>query len=304
MMVRSPSDRLCNGAALSLSSSLPILRTRACSRGYDAFTLIELLVVIAVIALLMSILMPALSKARKLGQSAVCKAHLRQWGTIFFMYTTDNSDRFWTEHNVWQTGVAQGGWMPYLSKLYGDIDEFRVCPTAGRLNGTQGGIGTTFKQWGPGPIMIAHRFGPDSEKNYGSYGINFWINSVDPPSTMGWRNQPQRQWKTTQVKQTADIPMVSDCTWFGTNPISPRDSSWLNGGDPTPTEDWWERKNPDEPGDWNWDMARLTINRHSRSINMTFMDASVRKVVLTDLWDLKWHREYQPPYGVHIAWLR
>jgi hypothetical protein len=84
--------------------------------------------------------------------------------------------------------------------------------------------------------MLNHRFGPDAEKNYGSYGINFWINSVDPPSTMGWRSQPQRQWKTTQVRQTSEIPMVSDCTWFGTNPISLRQilgQRW----DPTPTED-------------------------------------------------------------------
>ncbi len=269
-----------------------------------AFTLIELLVVIAVIALLMGILMPALSKARKLGQSAVCIAHLRQWGTIFLMYTTDNSDKFWTEHNVWQTGVAQGGWMPNLSRLYGDIDEFRVCPSASRRNGINGGIGTTFCQWGPGQIMLNHKFGPDAEKNYGSYGINFWICSVDPPSTMGWRSQPKRQWKTTQARQTAEIPMVSDCTWFGTNPISPQDNSWANGGDPTPTEDWWERKNPDEPGDWNWDMARLTINRHSRGINVTFMDGSAGKVMLTDLWQLRWHREYQPlTYRMHIDWL-
>jgi prepilin-type N-terminal cleavage/methylation domain-containing protein len=57
----------------------------------EAFTLIELLVVLSVIAVLMAILTPALSRARKLGQSAVCQAHLRQWGTVFFLYTADNS---------------------------------------------------------------------------------------------------------------------------------------------------------------------------------------------------------------------
>lgn len=270
----------------------------------EGFTLIELLVVVSVIAVLMAILMPALSRARKLGQSAVCQAHLRQWGTVFFLYTAENSGRFWTEHNVWQTGVEQGGWMPYLSRLYGDIDKFRVCPSANKLNGTAGGIGTTFQQWGPGPIMAAHRFGPDRKKNYGSYGINLWINSVDPPSTMGWRSQPQRQWKTSHVRQAAEVPMVADCTWFGTNPISPDDNSWANGGDPTPTRNWWEQKNPDEPGDWNWDMARLTIDRHARGINMTLMDGATRKVALTDLWEYKWHREYKPAHDVEIPWLR
>jgi prepilin-type N-terminal cleavage/methylation domain-containing protein len=269
----------------------------------EAFTLIELLVVISVIAVRMAILTPALSRARKLGQSAVCQAHLRQWGTVFFLYTVDNSGRFWTEHNVWQTGVAQGGWMPYLSRLYGDIDKFRLCPSASKLNGPQGGIGTTFQRWGPGPIMTAHRFGSDPAKNYGSYGINLWINLVDPPSTMGWRSQPERQWKTSHVRQAAEIPMVADCTWFGTNPISTEDNSWANGASPTPTREWWERKNPDEPGDWNWDMARLTIDRHSRGINLTCMDGSTRKVILTDLWEFKWHREYRPVHDVQISWL-
>lgn len=276
-----------------------------CFSDRTGFTLIELLVVIAVIALLMGILMPALSKARMLGRSAVCKAHLRQWGTIFFMYTTDNDDKFWIEHNVWATGVTQGGWMPVLSRLYGDVDEFRVCPAASRLNGLEGGIGTTFKQWGPGPIMEAHRFGPDGRKNHGSYGINLWINSIDPASgEYGWRaNGPRRQWQRLQSKYAAQIPMVSDCTWFGTNPINPNDSARPNSGDPPPTEDFWEKLDPVVPGHWNWDMARVCINRHSRGINMTFMDGSTQKVVLTDLWGLKWHKEYEPAHDVEIPWL-
>lgn len=56
-----------------------------------AFTLIELLVVIAVIALLMSILMPALSIARKQGQQAVCQSNLRQIGFAAAMYAEDNN---------------------------------------------------------------------------------------------------------------------------------------------------------------------------------------------------------------------
>ena len=98
--------------------------------------------------------------------------------------------------------------------------------------------------------------------------------------------------------------MVSDCTWFGTNPISIRDDSWPNGGDPAPSEDWWEQKNPVYPGDWNWDMARLTINRHNRGINVTLMDGSTRKVILNDLWGLKWHKGYERVYDVEIPWLK
>jgi prepilin-type N-terminal cleavage/methylation domain-containing protein len=46
-------------------------------RKSKGFTLIELLTVIAVIAMLLAILMPALSRARELGQRAACANHLK-----------------------------------------------------------------------------------------------------------------------------------------------------------------------------------------------------------------------------------
>jgi len=269
-----------------------------------AFTLIELLVVIAIIALLMGILMPALSKARKLARGAVCRAHLRQWATTFHLYTTENDSKFWTEQNVWATGLPQGNWMLMLSAMYGDVDKARLCPSASRLNGPQGGVGTTDCQWGPGPIVVNHQLIDDPDKVYGSYGINWWINSVEPPSTMGWRNQPHRQWKTVDVRQPALIPMVGDCTWFGSNPFSLNDRSFsANAGQPTPTRDWWETKDPINFGDWDWDMGRYTIDRHSGGINLAIMDGSSQKVRLPDLWSWKWHREFQLFYDVDIPWM-
>ena len=64
----------------------------AAKRG--AFTLIELLVVIAIIALLLAVLMPAMSRARKQAKAMVCQSRLRQWGTILALYAQDNEGHF------------------------------------------------------------------------------------------------------------------------------------------------------------------------------------------------------------------
>lgn len=55
-----------------------------------AFTLIELLIVIAIIGLLISILVPALGRAREISRQTVCGSNLRQFGIALLNYATDN----------------------------------------------------------------------------------------------------------------------------------------------------------------------------------------------------------------------
>ena len=61
-----------------------------CHKQARGFTLIELLVVIAIIALLMGILLPALSRAKKQGQAVRCQSNLKQIGVAMYLYAEDN----------------------------------------------------------------------------------------------------------------------------------------------------------------------------------------------------------------------
>lgn len=66
--------------------------SRHSNKLLNKFTLVELLVVIAIIGILASLLLPALGKARRASQVAVCTNSLKQIGVISYFYTGDNDD--------------------------------------------------------------------------------------------------------------------------------------------------------------------------------------------------------------------
>jgi len=237
-----------------LESKIP---DRQSGRSLRGFTLVELLVVIAVIALLMAILLPTLQRVKRQAKAVGCRSNLRQWGLAFSMYTSENEGRFYTNYGYPFSPLRSH--YPYLNKLL-------LCPMATKRVDRPGlyDYGSTFSPWRYSP--------PVDGIEFSSYGVNlFLIHSgpnLPPPSRDGY-------WLyNCYVKGANNVPVVFDCLNWCAAPLH----DWV----PPEYEDTFAFP----PNGYN--MWRVCINRHDGGINMLFMDWSVRKVGLKELWTLKW----------------
>jgi len=89
--------------------------------SHRGFTLVELLVVIGVIALLISILIPALSRARAQANQIKCMSNLRELYTFTQLYATDNRD-YWMPANAVNGYWEAGDWYGQLARYYFKAD--------------------------------------------------------------------------------------------------------------------------------------------------------------------------------------
>ncbi len=227
------------------------------------FTLIELLVVIAIIALLISILMPALAHIRKQAKAVVCRSNLEQWALIFSMYTDDNNGLFMSD-------LGHGSYAalskPEL-KFYYKNNELLLCPMATK----------PYEEGGRNPFGAWRGDEPGDPLGNPpcSYGINTWILSKDTANYQ----VPEKMWTTPYVKSAAYIPMVLDCAGYqNANPFHKDDPPEYDG-------EFIQDSSENE-------MKYVCLNRHNTTINGAFMDFSVRKIGLKELWELKWHRNW------------
>jgi prepilin-type N-terminal cleavage/methylation domain-containing protein/prepilin-type processing-associated H-X9-DG protein len=126
-------------------------------RRSGGFTLVEMLVVVAIIAILASIVFPVFSRARAAARKAACASNLRQIGTAFELYVSDNDECL---PDAWSDCAAitsppnlNAGrllWPEAIQPYCKNTDLF-TCPEVPRMT-----------------------FGPPPAPNYdgGSYGMN------------------------------------------------------------------------------------------------------------------------------------
>jgi prepilin-type N-terminal cleavage/methylation domain-containing protein/prepilin-type processing-associated H-X9-DG protein len=246
------------------------MRRKPVMRGVKGFTLIELLMVISIIVLLMTLLLPTLHRAKRLANAVACQSNLHQWGVAFSMYTNDNNGYFFRgQYSHVRDDSPLSPIRPYC-----DSNDLFLCPMAAKPKKTPLDmtrpkflqLGDKFSAWCYGGI--------EEGTWYGSYDLNRWIMDGAGRDNRLWMHETE-YWRKSHVKGATNIPVYLDSA-------SPTD----DGPDHFTSPPQFDGQPPSRA------MWSYCINRHNGYVNCLFMDWSVRKVGLKELWTLKWSKEF------------
>ena len=245
-------------------------------RRSKGFTLIELLVVISVIALSFALLLPALQRARKQqARTIVCQDHLKQWGTVLALYAQEYEGRI-PKVSIKPWWLFRGSRLldgdPNRPPVYHNLNTkgIALCPMAVRPRPGRAGSRVNSKLWrilySSGSTFEAWEIVSPPPRFRGSYGFNN-SGSLDVHTPSFGR---PRAVETYPVKALANIPVILDSA--------------------EPSIEHCNTDTPPRPGTPSAvrGARAFCINRHNGHINGLFMDWSVRRIGLKELWTLKW----------------